>query len=53
MNPPGDDNSPTVHKPFMEVTEKDAYKEKIIAFVNPKSYAFIYFRNKKIFIFYF
>ncbi|UJR15802.1 hypothetical protein I4U23_002734 [Adineta vaga] len=37
MNPPSDDNSPTVQKPLMTVTEKDAYKEKIIAFVNPKS----------------
>jgi hypothetical protein len=42
MDPPGDDNSPTVQKSLMEVTEKDAYKEKIIAFVNPKSYVFIY-----------
>ena len=48
MNPPGDDNSPTVQKPLMEVTEKDAFKEKIIAFVNPKSYELIYSRDKKI-----
>jgi hypothetical protein len=37
MDPPGDDNSPTVQKPLMHITEKDAHKEKIIAFVNPKS----------------
>jgi hypothetical protein len=40
MEPPSDDNSATVHKPLMEVTEQDAYREKIIAFVNPKSYEF-------------
>ncbi len=38
MDPPGDDNSSTMQKPLMDVTEKDAYAEKIIAFVNPKSY---------------
>ncbi len=43
MDPPSDNNSPTVQKPLMEVTEKDAYKEKIIAFVNPKSYEQIKF----------
>jgi hypothetical protein len=37
MNPPSDDNSPTVQKPFTDITEKDAHREKIIAFVNPKS----------------
>ncbi|CAF0765312.1 unnamed protein product [Adineta steineri] len=37
MDPPGDDNSTTVQKPLMDVTETDAYREKIIAFVNPKS----------------
>jgi hypothetical protein len=53
MNPPSGDNSPTVQKPFMEVTEKDAYKEKIIAFVNPKSYEFIDFKNEKNLVFIF
>ena len=38
MNPPNDNNSTVVQKPLMDVTEKDAYKEKLIAFVNPKSY---------------
>lgn len=38
MEPPADDNSPTVQQPLMDVTETDAYREKIIAFVNPKSY---------------
>ncbi|CAF0907469.1 unnamed protein product [Adineta ricciae] len=37
MNSPSDNNSTVVQKPLMEVTEKDAYKEKLIAFVNPKS----------------
>jgi len=53
MNPPVDDTSPTVQKPLMTVTEKDAYKEKIIAFVNPKSYEFKYFKNKKFLLFHF
>ena len=38
MEPPTDNNSSTVQQPLMDVTEKDAYREKIIAFVNPKSY---------------
>ena len=37
MESGNDDNSSTVAKPLIEVTEKDAEKEKIIAFVNPKS----------------
>jgi len=37
MDPPGDDNSTAVQKPLLEVTETDAYRAKIIAFVNPKS----------------
>ncbi|CAF0938487.1 unnamed protein product [Rotaria sp. Silwood1] len=37
MNPPSDDNSTTVQTPFLEITETDAYREKIIAFVNTKS----------------
>ena len=37
MSSPNDDNSPTVREPFTDITEKDAYREKIIAFVNPKS----------------
>ncbi len=36
-DPSSDDNSSTVQKPLMEITEKDAYQAKIIAFVNPKS----------------
>ncbi len=36
-HPASDDNSSTVQKPLMEITERDAYKAKIIAFVNPKS----------------
>jgi len=42
MDPPGDDNSTTVQEPLLQVTETDAYKEKIIAFVNPKSYAILF-----------
>ena len=30
-------DSPTVEAPFTNITEKDAFDEKIIAFVNPKS----------------
>jgi hypothetical protein len=41
MEPPADDNSPTVQQPLLNVTETDAYREKIIAFVNPKSYVVI------------
>ena len=41
MDPPADDNSPTVQQPLLDVTEKDAYREKIIAFVNPKSYVVV------------
>ncbi|CAF0850137.1 unnamed protein product [Adineta ricciae] len=37
MDPPADDNSTAVQQPLMDVTETDAYREKIIAFVNPKS----------------
>ncbi|CAF0919439.1 unnamed protein product, partial [Didymodactylos carnosus] len=37
MDPPGDDNSTAVQRPLMDITEADAYREKIIAFVNPKS----------------
>jgi diacylglycerol kinase (ATP) len=37
MEPPADDNSTTVQQPLLDVTETDAYREKIIAFVNPKS----------------
>jgi len=37
MGTPRDDNFTTIQNPLMEITEKDAYKEKIIAFVNPKS----------------
>ncbi len=44
MDPPSDDNSTTVQKPLMDITEKDAYREKIIAFVNPKSYVLNYFK---------
>jgi hypothetical protein len=42
MNLPGDDNSTAVQKPLMQVTEADAYREKVIAFVNPKSYVLMY-----------
>jgi len=37
MEPPTDDNSSTVQQPLMDVTETDAFEEKVIAFVNPKS----------------
>lgn len=42
MEPPADNNSPTVQQPLMDVTETDAYREKIIAFVNPKSYVVLF-----------
>ena len=42
MEPPADDNSPIVQQPLLNVTETDAYREKIIAFVNPKSYVVIW-----------
>jgi hypothetical protein len=46
MDPPADGNSTTVQQPLMDVTETDAYREKIIAFVNPKSYViFILIKN--------
>ena len=40
MEPPADNNSTTVQQPLMNVTETDAYRAKIIAFVNPKSFVF-------------
>jgi hypothetical protein len=43
MDPPGDDNSTAVREPLMDVNETDAYREKIIAFVNPKSYVLLVF----------
>jgi hypothetical protein len=45
MEPPADDNSTTVQQPLLDVTETDAYREKIIAFVNPKSYVVVVWIN--------
>lgn len=38
MDLPADDNSATAERPLLQVTEIDVQREKIIAFVNPKSY---------------
>lgn len=37
MNQPSNNKSSVAQLQFMNITENDAYKEKLIAFVNPKS----------------